>query len=51
MTENLIKQAIINNIIDFFGEEKVDTSTQQVATGVTKVMTHFPFVTVINEFN
>ena len=51
MTENLIKQAIINNIIDFFGEEKVDTSTQQVATGVTKVMIHFPFVTVINEFN
>ena len=51
MTENLIKQAIINNIIDFFGKEKVDTSTQQVDTGVTKVMIHFPFVTVTNEFN
>lgn len=51
MTENLIKQTIINNIIDFFGKEKVDTSTQQVATGVTKVIIHFPFVTVTNEFN
>lgn len=51
MTENLIKQTIINNIIDFFGEEKVDTSTQQVATGVTKVIIHFPLVTVTNEFN